>query len=270
MDDQQIADASRRLLSARDSRRSLAPLSATHPGLDSHAAYRIARLNFDALTARGERAAGRKIGFTNRGIWDEYKVYEPIWAHMYASTVRDLENGSAEVPVAAFCDPRIEPEIMVRFARAPEIAEPAAIADCLEWIAHGYEIVDCHFPDWKFAVSDTIADFGLHAALFVGKRVSPSSIPDVVATLSNFRIELSRDGTVVDRGQGSNVLDGPLHAIAHLMKVLSAQDSFPPIGAGEIITTGTLTAAWPVAAGERWQSQLDGVGGLSGAALHFV
>jgi len=269
VDDVHIAEASRQLLAARDERRSLGPLSATHPDLDNDAGYRIARRNFDALTGRGEKPAGRKIGFTNRGIWDEYKVYEPIWAHMYASTVQELDGGGAQVPFAAFCNPRIEPEIMVKFARTPEVADPAAIADCLEWVAHGYEIVDCHFPDWKFKVADTIADFGLHGRLFVGARVSPSAIPDIVETLSTFRIELARDGVVVDRGIGSNVLDGPLQAIAHLMKVLAAQDDFAPLGAGEIITTGTLTAAWPVAAGETWQTTLDNIA-LAGARLHFT
>jgi 2-oxo-3-hexenedioate decarboxylase len=188
---------------------------------------------------------------------------------MYASTVHPLANQEASVSRAAFCQPRIEPEIMERVARAPAAAEPEAIAAALEWVAHGFEIVDSHAANWKFKVADTVADFGLHGALFIGAPQAAVEIADIVTTLSSLDVELSRNGTVVDRGRGSNVLDGPLQAIAHLMRVLAAQDRFPSLGAGEIITTGTLTAAWPVEAGQRWSTRLAGIG-LPGAALSFT
>jgi 2-oxo-3-hexenedioate decarboxylase len=262
-------EASRRLLGARRDRRLIVPIAAEMPAFSVADGYRVAKLNHDSLIASGEIAVGRKIGFTNRGIWDEYKVYQPIWAHMYASTVRHADGGEASVPSASFCQPRIEPEIIVKLGRAPETAEPDAIAECVEWIAHGYEIVDCHFARWKFAAADTIADFGLHAALFVGARIEPAKIPDFIQSLSAFEIELSRDGTAIDHGSGRNVLDGPLQAIAHLMKVLAAQNLFAPLAAGEIITTGTLTAAWPVAAGQRWETRLQRIG-LPGFRLSFT
>ena len=269
MDATAITSASRELLAARAGRTTLSLLSARHPDLDEDAAYRISRANHDALTDAGERAVGRKIGFTNRGIWDEYRVYQPIWAYMYDSTVHRLANQQGSVARAAFCQPRIEPEIMVRFARAPEVAEPEAIAAALDWVAHGFEIVDSHAAEWKFKVADTVADFGLHGALFIGAPRPVAGIPDVVATLSGLEVELSRDGAVIDRGRGSNVLDGPLQAIAHLMRVLAGQDRFPPIAAGEIITTGTLTAAWPVESGQCWTTRLAGID-LPGASLSFT
>jgi 2-oxo-3-hexenedioate decarboxylase len=268
-DDKALAAISRDLLSARRARAPIAPPSASVPGFDLDSGYMVARLNFDALTGAGERPARRQIGFTHPRIWDQDQVYQPIWAHMYESTVRNPAGQDPQVPFAQFCSPRLEPEIMVKFARAPEAAEPQEIADALEWVAHGYEVVDCHFPDWKFAAADTLADFGLHGALFVGELVAASRIPDLARALSTFEIELARDGETVDRGRGSNVLDGPLQAIAHLMKLLETQPQFTPLSAGEIVTTGTLTAAWPVAAGQRWQTRLDDVG-LPGASLRFV
>lgn len=269
MDDASIEIASQHLLDARSARRTLPLLSAQYAAFDEDNAYRIARRSHDALASDGERAVGRKIGFTNRGIWDEYQVFQPIWACMYASTVHLLANQQGSFARDRFCQPRIEPEIMVRFSRAPEAPEPEAIADALEWVAHGFEIVDSHAAGWKFKVADTIADFGLHAALFVGTPRPAKEIPDLTATLSNFTVELARDNEAVDRGRGSNVLDGPLQAIAHLMRVLAAQDRFPPLGAGEIITTGTLTAAWPIEAGQRWHTRLSGID-LPGAALSIT
>jgi 2-oxo-3-hexenedioate decarboxylase len=41
--------------------------------------------------------------------------------------------------------------------------------------------------------------------------------------------------------------------------MLATQPQFAPLAAGEIITTGTLTAALPIAAGETWTSDIGGL-----------
>ena len=41
----------------------------------------------------------------------------------------------------------------------------AALLDCIEWVALGYEVVQSIFPDWKFAAADTVAANGVHGAL---------------------------------------------------------------------------------------------------------
>jgi 2-keto-4-pentenoate hydratase len=38
------------------------------------------------------------------------------------------------------------------------------------------------------------------------------------------------------------------------------QREYPPLGAGEIVTTGTITDAWPIAPDERWSSDYGGLG----------
>ncbi len=71
---------------------------------------------------------------------------------------------------------------------------------------------------------------------------------------------LSRGGTVVDRGVGANVLGSPALALAHLARLLAEQPQFSPLAAGEIVTTGTITDAWPVAPGEAWSSDYGALG----------
>ena len=68
------------------------------------------------------------------------------------------------------------------------------------------------------------------------------------------RVALRKDGRVVDTGVGANVLDGPAHALAHLRDVLASQPDSRPLAAGELVTTGTITDAWPVARGDTWTS----------------
>jgi 2-oxo-3-hexenedioate decarboxylase len=69
---------------------------------------------------------------------------------------------------------------------------------------------------------------------------------------------------LVDRGIGANVLGSPLSALGFLVDLLKRQPEAPPLAAGEIITTGVLTDAHPVAAGETWRTELAGLplGGL--------
>ena len=90
----------------------------------------------------------------------------------------------------------------------------------------------------------------------------------LAAALPKFVLTLSRNNMVVDRGVGANVLDSPALALAHLARLVADQPQVPPLAAGEIITTGTLTDAWPVAPGEVWSSDY-GVLAVEGLAVQF-
>ena len=221
--------------------------------------------------ARGERPIGRKIGFTNRTIWAEYGVYAPIWGYVYDRTVRDLTHEPLEVPLLGLAEPRIEPEIVFGLAAppAPDMDEQALI-HCIDWIAHGFEIVQSIFPNWSFRAPDTVAAYGLHGLLFIGPR-HPAALrqDDWARELSRFKIDLFRNGAHVDHGAAANVLDGPLFALRHLAEALAEDELSPPLGVGEIVTTGTLTRAFPVAAGEEWTTQLEGIP-LEGARIRFI
>jgi 2-oxo-3-hexenedioate decarboxylase len=200
--------------------------------------------------ARGEKVLGRKIGFTNRTIWEQYGVYAPIWGYVYDTTVRNLDDISGQASLAAFPEPRIEPEIVFGMSTAPEAGmDERELLSCIGWVAHGYEIVQSVFPRWEFAPSDTVAAFGLHGALFIGERHQIGDDADKwFAPLSNFSITL-RCGNVAESGRASDVLDGPLSALKHLVRLLASDQHNPPVAAGEIITTGTLTKAMPVKRG---------------------
>ena len=55
------------------------------------------------------------------------------------------------------------------------------------------------------------------------------------------------------------MLDSPLLALAHLVQVLAKQPEAPPLAAGDLISTGTLTDAHPVAPGETWSTEISGL-----------
>ena len=45
----------------------------------------------------------------------------------------------------------------------------------------------------------------------------------------------------------------------HLQTALEGLPQFEPVQAGEIVTTGTLTAAMPIEPGQTWSTALDGL-----------
>ena len=265
-----VAEIAAEALAALDSGRQIALFSSRLAGFELDDAYRVTAAVRKMREARGERVVGRKIGFTNRTIWAEYDVHAPIWGYVYDRTVHDLAGIGGTLPLASLVEPRIEPEIVFGLARtpAPDMNE-RALLDCIGWVAHGFEIVQSIFPAWKFAAPDTVAAFGLHGALMIGPHhpIGPK-VEDWYRTLARFEIDLARDGTVADHGLAANVLDGPLSALRHLVALLARDRGNPPLTAGEIVTTGTLTRALPVASGETWTTALAGVA-LDGIRVHF-
>ena len=254
-----------------DTGRQIAPFSSRLPRFDLDDAYRVTAAVRQMRETRGERALGRKIGFTNRTIWDEYQIGAPMWGYIYDRTVQDLDDAGTTVSLAGLAEPRIEPEIIFGLAVAPAPGmDERALLGCVDWVAHGFELVQSIFPRWEFTLPDTVAAYGLHGRLLVGPRHSlAEQSDDWLENLSTFSIDLKRDGIVVDQGRASNVLGGPLSALRHLVEVLASDPVNPPLAAGEIVTTGTLTRAFPVAVGETWATELTGIA-LDGIAIRFA
>jgi len=254
-------------MAAYDTATTLAPIAARTPGFDVAAAYAVLGEIETRRRRRGWQSVGRKIGFTNRTLWPRYGIWEPLWAHMWSQTVRFARDG-ASLPLKSLVQPRIEPEVVFKLSASVPLTEDASsVLGCVEWIAPGFEIVQSHFPDWKFCAADCTASFGLHGALLIGEpvNVTAANRATLADALSTFALTLSRGDTVVDRGTGADVLNSPALALVHLARLLATQPQFPPLAAGEIVTTGSLTDAWPIGAGETWSSDYGslGVAGLT-------
>lgn len=266
-----LQDIAGRLIAAYDGATCVEPITASRPDFSVEEAYAVLAEIEGRRQREGWRPVGRKIGFTNRTIWDRYGVWQPMWAHVWAHTVHAAEDGKARLPLAGFVQPRLEPEVVFRLKAPLGPTEDALdVLSAVEWIAPGFEIVQSHFPDWKFRAPDCTAAFGLHGALVVGTpvAVTEANRAALAERLPVFTATLSQDGRVIDRGTGANVLDSPALALATLTRVLAGQPQMPPLAAGEIVTTGTLTDAWPVAAGETWTSDYGDLG-IAGLTLRF-
>jgi 2-oxo-3-hexenedioate decarboxylase len=248
----------RDLLRACDSATLLPLPSDADPSFDLAQAFEVADRMRAARIARGEVPAGYKIGFTNRSIWPRYGVYAPIWGTIWRHTLHLLDGASVRVDLAGLSQPRLEPEIVFGLKAAPRAGmDNAALAACIDWVAHGFEIVHTHFAGWRFRRGDCFADDALHGRLYVGPRVPIARFVDPAAELRALKLELLRDDEVVDRGEGRIVLDGPVDALRQWVEAMHAQPQHWPIRVGDVVTTGTITDAWPMAPGMRFETRLS-------------
>ncbi len=257
------------LMAARE-QAALTSLPSAEGGFSLEQAYAVGEAIRKRRLAAGEKPLGYKIGFTNRNIWPRYGVYAPIWAPVWDSTVRMLDGTSATLSMAGLVQPRLEPEVVFGFARAPAPGISAnELIDCLAWVAHGFEIVNTHFDGWRFTAADSVADFALHGALLVGPRCDPQRFEALSDDLAALTVELSCDGRVVEQGQGTAVLDSPLLALHLWLQAMTVHSPQWQVEAGDMVTTGTITDAWPIAAGQQWQTRLSDAR-LSGLSLSIT
>src|SRR5574341_123995 len=239
--------------------------SERYPDLTPESGYGAARALHQHRLAAGWRPVGRKIGFTNRTLWARYGVFEPMWGMVYDRTlIRAVEN-RASVDLAGLAQPRIEPEICFKLKKQPQTSAGSELISSIEWMAHSVEIVQCHHPDWKVTIADCTADNGLHGRLVVGDAVAMKD----AEKLPSVQVRLYKGERLVDQGVGANVLGSPLLALGHLVDLLKKQSGAPPLRAGEIITTGVLTDAHPVAAGEIWRTEIAGLP-IQGLSVSFA
>lgn len=269
-----MTEIAKELLAALDHSKTISSVVDRNPGLGWNEGYDIAAEIVKLRRARDEKTVGRKIGFTNRNIWPEYGATAPIWAHVYDDTLMFAKNDAATVSLQGSVQPKLEPEIAFKL-RAPlpvGCGDPTLMLESLEWLAPSFEIVDCHFPDWKFRPADAAADFSFHWRLIIGTpyAIRQDEIPVLAAQLRDCKVTLGKDGKVMDRGVGANALDHPALALAFLADMLARQPQFDSLAAGEIITTGTLTAALAIAPGETWSSRYEGLSGVTGLTLRFT
>jgi 2-oxo-3-hexenedioate decarboxylase len=204
--------------------------------------------------ASGRTTTGLKVGYANKAMWRALKLETLVWAHMYDNTLVSAPGGNGTLSIGRMLAPKIEPEIVFKVKEPVAGADPAAILAGVEWLALGFEIIDCVFPDWQFQPVDFVAAYGLHAALVVGepRPVTPEIIPLLSEQLPKFKLTLSRNGEFVEEGSGKNSLRSPALCLGELARVAT-------LSPGDLVSSGTLTTPTLIAAGEEWKAMLDGL-----------
>ena len=251
------------LQQARATRRADVVPPSARGAFDLDAAYAVERELSRRRQAEGRAVVGRKVGYANKAVWRALRLETLVWADMFDDTVRHAPSNEATLSIAPFVAPKIEPEIVFRLRQvvAPGPNDPAEVLAAVEWIALGFEIIDCVYQDWTFQPTDFVACYGLHAALIVGAPVAvdAASAPALAQALAAFKVQLLRNGEPVEQGGGRNSLRSPALCVAELATAISFRAGAEPLVAGDLISSGTLTESRLIARGDTWSASVDGL-----------
>ena len=239
------------------------PPSARAPALDLPGGYAVEAELVRLRQVGGHQTVGRKVGFANKAMWRELKLDTLVWARMYDDTVRYADNNEATLPLSRFYAPKIEPEIVFKMGKPLGVGDhdEAAVLDAVEWLALGFEIIDCMYADWKFQPADFVASYGFHAGLIVGQplRAEADVIARLCAQLPAFKVRLLKNGELAAEGSGKNALGSPALCVGELAVAITRQPGAEPLGAGELISSGALTESQFIAPGETWTAAVEGI-----------
>jgi len=267
----EVQTLARELLSAYETGEMVAIPPSRRPGFDLNMAYEVEATLKQFRKAAGHRAVGRKVGYANKAMWRVLKLETLVWAHMYDDTVHYSDRNSATLTLPHRRSLKIEPEIVFGLKQpiptegAEGVDAATAALASTDWLAVGFEIIDCPFPEWQFQPSDFVASFGLHAALVVGERVEvrsdvrPDRIATLVDELSRFKVRVSKKGEFVEEGSGRNSLRSPVLCLAEPSAAIARRFPDEPLSAGEIVSSGTLTAGHPTDSGDLWTVEVEGL-----------
>jgi 2-oxo-3-hexenedioate decarboxylase len=259
------------LRSAYSTRRIIPTPSSRDAGFDLDAAYAVGAELARSRRESGSRTVGWKVGYANKAVWRALKLETLVWAHMYDETVQHAVDGKASLSLSGGHSPKIEPEIVVKLKGPVRSDDAAAVLESVEWLAIGFEIIDCVFPDWKFQPADFVAAFGLHSALIVGepRAVELATIQSLVDQLARFKVRLLKNGELVEEGSGKNALRSPALCVGELAAAMSRRANGHALQAGDLISTGTLTTSQPIEAGDTWTAEVEGID-LQGLSLRVT
>jgi 2-keto-4-pentenoate hydratase len=223
--------------------------------------YRVAARVDAALATRGWRHVGRKLAFTDRTMWSRIGAESPAWGYVYDQTTHLIAAAGGSIRLGRRVAPRLETEIVVGLRHAPAGAVTSSdIASCLAWAALGFEVIDCHYPGWKFMAADALADIVFHALLIVGPRRAFPSPEDAMTWARNLpgaTVTTQPEGGAAVRGSPRAVLGDPLDAIAALVGLVAEAD---PLRAGELVTTGTMTTPFDVTPSHSVRAEISDLG----------
>jgi 2-keto-4-pentenoate hydratase len=266
MSHSEVETLARELLSAYETGEMIPIAPSSRPGFDLNTAYEVEATLKQFRETGGHRAVGRKVGYANKAMWRVLKLETLVWAHMYDNTVHYSDSNSSTLTLTHPRSLKVEPEIvfglkqpiMVEGGEGPDATAALAATD---WLALGFEIIDCPFPQWQFQPSDFVASFGLHAALVIGERVPvrPDGIAALVDELPRFKVRVSKNGEFVEEGSGRNSLRSPALCLMELSSAIGRRFPTEPLSAGEIVSSGTLTAGHPAASGDLWTVEVEGL-----------
>jgi 2-oxo-3-hexenedioate decarboxylase len=231
----------------------IAQLSETLPDLDVTAGYTIQQLAIQRRLSRGEQRVGTKMGLTSRAKMRQVGVDQVIWGRL-TDAMRVDEGG--ELTLAGRVHPRAEPEVafIMKKPLAGRVSAAEAMA-AVEAVAPAIEIIDSRYRDFKFNLSDVVADNASSSGFIVGN-------PQPATTdVANLGIVMRVNGQAVQIGSSAAILGHPLRSLVVAARMVAEAGEI--LRPGDIVLAGAATEAVPLRAGQHVRTEIQALGAVA-------
>ncbi|WP_082680846.1 2-keto-4-pentenoate hydratase [Mycolicibacterium novocastrense] len=221
-------------------------------------AYAVQASGVSLREQRGDRVVGVKLGFTSKAKAEQMGLSDVVIGVLHDS----MEIARDEVTdLSRWVHPRIEPEVAFRLGKdiKPTDTETEILA-AVQQIAPALEIIDSRYEDFKFSLTDVVADNTSAAGFVVGEWL-PFDEFVAVHDLGDLAVRLAVDGETVQTGTSADVLGNPLNSVQAAARMARKYDL--KLSSGSIILAGAATAAVALSAGSVITASVAGLGAVS-------
>ncbi|MFJ8235328.1 2-keto-4-pentenoate hydratase [Ureibacillus sp. NPDC094379] len=243
------------LKEAEANHESIRPLTELIENFTIEDAYNTQLTIIDDKVSSGAKIVGKKIGLTSYAMQNLLGVDQPDYGHLL-DNMESKDKG--EVSISSLFQPKVEGEIA--FVLKEDLIGPNVTVDqvlnATAYVVPALEIVDSRIQDWNIKLADTVAD-NASCGLFV---IGPNKISPTI-DLPSIQMQLLRNGKVVNKGMGSDVLGSPANCVAWLANTLF--DYGVTLKKGEVILSGALTAAVAIEPGDTFTAKFTELGEVS-------
>lgn len=213
-------------------------------------AYAVQGASMARRYARGERRIGMKMGFTSRAKMVQMGIDEMIWGRL---TDAMLIDDGGTIVFDHFVHPRVEPELAFLLDKPLEgRVTPMAALTAVAGVAPALEIIDSRYENFKFSLTDVVADNSSSSAFVVGAWSDPG------IDFSNLGMILEIDGARRQIGSSAAILGHPIRSLVAAARLADAAGE--PLRAGDIVMAGGATAAEALRPGMRVRLSVQSLG----------
>ncbi|MFD1737430.1 2-keto-4-pentenoate hydratase [Bacillus salitolerans] len=244
------------LYTAEKEKREVVKVTDHYPNLSFSDAYSIQQKLIERHLQDGSRCIGYKLGLTSKAKQQMMGVHEAIYGYL-TDDMLSLEWEPLEYK--QFIHPKAEPEIAFLIDEDLKGTNLTAedVLRVTKYVAPAIEIIDSRYLNFKFTLTDVIADNCSSAKFLMGSKwMSPSRLD-----LGNLGVFMSKNGEVVQVGASAAVLGHPATSVAWAVNKLGEVNK--GIKKGEIILSGAISEAISFKPGDTIHVQFSDLGSVA-------